>query len=416
MRKRTRFHNLKNPKIRSTWNKINLYNLSRMTGSHLGDRTFFQQKWSAKSATRAYHGEHIREKTWERMFRKQIPSVVSMSHLDLAQDDGTENSAGRGAGKDNMPRDHTTRTPYMSMTYYPIERRLDSAIWRALFASSARQARQFVVHGAVKVNGKIMRHPSYLLNPGDMFSVDPERVLWAIGAPKEDSAAGQATIEGSEESAQEEIEEEEVEQSEPAEATAEGAGDASEAGAPKPKNQLKALQKEVEALEADPPENFSNKRKQEARALLTTIKRTRGKGDKLTQEEVDALTTTLMTLRAKIANPNSRNPTAVSTSEGSGLTPDEEKRLNAALERLRAKQAEHDENPLDPTKPYLTPWRPRPFMAPFAFIPRYLEVNQNVCAAVYLRHPVARPGLAEVPTPFQSDTSQLAFNWYLRRR
>jgi ribosomal protein S4 len=42
----------------------------------------------------------------------------------------------------------------MHMTYFPTERRLDTAVWRALFASSARQARQFVVHGFVKVNGK----------------------------------------------------------------------------------------------------------------------------------------------------------------------------------------------------------------------------------------------------------------------
>lgn len=74
------------------------------------------------------------------------------------------------------------------------------------------------------------------------------------------------------------------------------------------------------------------------------------------------------------------------------------------------------ENPVDETKPYKTPWAPRRFMSPFAFIPRYLEVNQNICAAVYLRHPVARLGSAEVPTPFPSSLSQLAFNWYLRRR
>src|SRR4051812_3439446 len=30
-----------------------------------------------------------------------------------------------------------------------------------------------------------MRHPSYLLNPGDMFQVDMERVLFATGAPKD---------------------------------------------------------------------------------------------------------------------------------------------------------------------------------------------------------------------------------------
>lgn len=73
-------------------------------------------------------------------------------------------------------------------------------------------------------------------------------------------------------------------------------------------------------------------------------------------------------------------------------------------------------NPMDASKPYKTPWEPRPYMSPFAFIPRYLEVNQNICAAVYLRHPVARQGMAEIPSPFPPEVHELAFNWYLRRR
>lgn len=48
-------------------------------------------------------------------------------------------------------------TPYMQMTFAPLERRLDTAVFRALFASSVRQARQFIIHGAVKVNGKKVR-------------------------------------------------------------------------------------------------------------------------------------------------------------------------------------------------------------------------------------------------------------------
>ena len=66
--------------------------------------------------------------------------------------------------------------------------------------------------------------------------------------------------------------------------------------------------------------------------------------------------------------------------------------------------------------PYARPWRPRPFMAAFAYIPRYLEVHPKVCSAVYLRHPVARPGQSEVPTPFPEWVNALAFNYYLRRR
>lgn len=78
-----------------------------------------------------------------------------MDHKYLARHDGSEQAAGRGAGVETEENQRTPpMTPYMQMTYYPTERRLDTAIFRALFASSVRQARQFVVHGLVKVNGK----------------------------------------------------------------------------------------------------------------------------------------------------------------------------------------------------------------------------------------------------------------------
>ena len=140
-----------------TWNKYNLYNLSRLTPTKKGVSTFFQQKWASKSATRAYHGEQIREKQWQRMFTSRLNAVIPMDYKYLAEHDGSELAAGRGSGKDQDPS-HRQRQPqqipYMAMTYAPMERRLDVAIFRALFASSVRQARQFVTHGNAKVNGK----------------------------------------------------------------------------------------------------------------------------------------------------------------------------------------------------------------------------------------------------------------------
>jgi hypothetical protein len=85
--------------------------------------------------------------------------VIPMDYRYLGDHDGSELAAGRGSGKELAPDlsqglRNKKQIPYMSMVYAPIERRLDTAIFRALFASSARQARQFVVHGKVKVNGK----------------------------------------------------------------------------------------------------------------------------------------------------------------------------------------------------------------------------------------------------------------------
>ena len=157
-------------KIRQTWNKYNLYNLSRAETPPTASRTFFQQKWSAKALTRAYHGETIREKHWQKMFRPTIRSVVPMDHrkfADPSEEDGAKYAKGRGSGLEVPPEKKPNpfpKTPYMNMLYAPAERRLDTAIFRAMFASSTRQARQFVVHGNVKVNGKKVIKPQGNLN------------------------------------------------------------------------------------------------------------------------------------------------------------------------------------------------------------------------------------------------------------
>jgi len=40
-----------------------------------------------------------------------------------------------------------------------LERRLDNVVWRAGLASSRSQARQLVLHGHVRINGKKVKHP-----------------------------------------------------------------------------------------------------------------------------------------------------------------------------------------------------------------------------------------------------------------
>ena len=153
--------------------------------------------------TRAYHGENVGEKKWRRLFSRRLFTAIDMPPRYLAQYDGSEQAAGRGSGVEPVPgevapsanmfsdgdrrlfkqlqtdrtrmRDFNYKsaglamprdavgdtianpvrkiTPYMQQLYWPLERRLDTAIFRAMFASSVRQARQFVVHGAVTVNG-----------------------------------------------------------------------------------------------------------------------------------------------------------------------------------------------------------------------------------------------------------------------
>lgn len=143
------------------------------------------------------------------MFSRRLISAVDLPPEYLAANDGSEQAAGRGSGltTDNTTAETYSRvpkvssrvrnlthpaqrrpgfgdanemlsqhfehmTPYMQMTFAPLERRLDTAVFRALFASSVRQARQMVIHGAVNVNGKKVgqsRNRSYLVVRKDTY-------------------------------------------------------------------------------------------------------------------------------------------------------------------------------------------------------------------------------------------------------
>ncbi|CCT64234.1 related to NAM9-mitochondrial ribosomal protein, small subunit [Fusarium fujikuroi] len=527
MRRPTKYYSLTRPKLRQSWNKYNLFNIARAAGREpqVNSRaTFFQQKWAAKSKTRGYHGEHVSEKKWVRLFSRRLQSAVDLPPEYLAANDGAEQAAGRGSGLttsnvtaetySRVPKGSTTvrspshpaqrgrafgnvndmlsehfqnMTPYMQMTFAPLERRLDTAVFRAMFASSVRQARQFIIHGAVKVNGKKMVHPSYALNPGDMFQVEVEKVLYGTGEQK---TAEYTTMESREKEMLDQQEESVrkhglKKQSKVLDAVAKEGEEAESADAKAlGKNARRRVEREVqlhrvknlrttarEILKGD-MRNLSAKQKKDLRLFRDTAQRFLSlpeareldARDLLHQiqaqitklESVDTFRKADSTL-AKAANAEASAEASAEESaepqteksvsklskeereakklqfknnvlekglEGITNKADRDRAMNIlATENLTHEETRRlinilrndSENPIDPSKPYVTPWRPRPFMSAFAFIPRYLEVNPNICAAVYLRHPVARKGMAEVPTPFSYLTNQLAHNWYLGR-
>lgn len=52
-----------------------------------------------------------------------------------------------------------------------LERRLDNMVYRMHFAQSRKSARQLVLHGHVRVNGKKVSIPSYLVREGDEIDI-----------------------------------------------------------------------------------------------------------------------------------------------------------------------------------------------------------------------------------------------------
>jgi small subunit ribosomal protein S4 len=72
-----------------------------------------------------------------------------------------------------------------------LERRLDAVIYRMKFVPTVFAARQFVNHGHIKVNGKRVTIPSYLVKEGDVVEVRERSrelalVLEAAQSPERD--------------------------------------------------------------------------------------------------------------------------------------------------------------------------------------------------------------------------------------
>lgn len=312
-----------------------------------------------------------------------------------------------------------------------------------------------------------MNHASYLLNPGDMFMVDPDCVMLATGAkktpprqpqtsPRRRGVKAAAAAEGEEAEAEAEAEgAEEITTTEGSEESAEAgkaAAEATETPSEDDKQRLakrlKFLSKTARSVLTGSKEDMSARKKRHLRAFIKEAKDVSSAlgtkhGDKaVTSDIVGAVNAMLKEMvlsdpkvadKAAATGAFSAEETAEASAEAAEQNPaapaqpppqqrqrepddDDAFLSDEDAGRLAEIVQEYEDNPVDETKPYLTPWRPRPYMSPFAFIPRYLEVNQNICAAVYLRHPVARRGQAEVPSPFPTPVMQLAFNWYLRRR
>ena len=264
-----------------------------------------------------------------------------------------------------------------------------------------------------------MIYPGYQLNPGDMFQVSPERVLFATGAPKDsrERKTGRKIRKALKAERARAAEDSETAQSKSQNRASEQPTEATPPNST-PKQTLKELLKQAKNYLSTPSHALTARRKQDLRTFQAAVKRALSKRDEgatLTLEgQLEEIVTRMAPEPAAEASTSAEGEAPTMSSpelqaEASKLNPEQMQVLRKALKEAR-------ENPVDPSKPYSTPWRPRAFMSAFAFIPRYLEVNPNVCAAVYIRHPVARPGLAEVPTPFNDEVNSLAHNWYLRRR
>ena len=80
-RKALNLNNLLRGRVRASMNKYNLFNLYKKQLPRFTNKTLYQQKWYGKMNTRGYHGEHLTERRWARMFD---PKLEDVAQLDAA--------------------------------------------------------------------------------------------------------------------------------------------------------------------------------------------------------------------------------------------------------------------------------------------------------------------------------------------
>lgn len=138
--------------VRMSWNKTNLYNMVHQklpSPAEVAGKSLFQQKWLAKRLTRGYHGDRMTEKEWQRLFATARPFLPPSSSLS-----NTAAPVGGGGGSGERGGEKKMSNHPAALLYSQLEQRLDVLLFRCLFAPSVYQAKQMIVHGHVRINGK----------------------------------------------------------------------------------------------------------------------------------------------------------------------------------------------------------------------------------------------------------------------
>ncbi|KAH3679390.1 hypothetical protein WICMUC_001010 [Wickerhamomyces mucosus] len=442
-RKAQLLNSLSRGRVRASWNKYNLYNLYKKGRVNFQGQNLYQQKWTSKQETRAYHGEHLTESRFQSTFSSKLESVA---HLDAS-----------------LRGENSTPTPLPLQTYAILEKRLDFALFRSMFASSVRQARQFILQGSVFVNGINIRQPGFTLQAGDIFNVTPEKVLTALGAPK--PALKQSVKVDSTQIAKwnqfvsralknpkklwEERENSksryEIELSQDKIKEFNKGLETKMLTEQKRFSRHAALKQIIElGITTESPilETFTTKFSKEVSevALKLYQKVTSAPGFNiedlkgLKSEELSNLVSNVLDKDAQSKRSGEEKKLFSDIKQlvsSVQITHQEDLRKAADLKKLDrdAKSIPYDSKWTDslsfhpslkkseileneksakvklpwqqglfgrqnPSKPYFTPWKVRPFIAPFAILPSHIEVSFETCHAVYMRDPVALPVIA----------------------
>ncbi|WRT67385.1 uncharacterized protein IL334_004356 [Kwoniella shivajii] len=323
---------------RMSWAPENLFNLWQRTSaespikrSHDFTRTNstpYQLRFTAKRLLRGYHGDHIGYTKFSRWYMPERLPAIHESSAGSGSGSGSSSDINkwvegreRAGGRTNDDRkikkkEKDSKAPIGTMLFADVERRLDVLIFRSCFAQSVWEARRYVVQGHVKLNGQIVRNPNVMLEPGDLFSVDPS-IIHILQPPS---------------------------------------------ASPSPA--------ETESTE---PETVSEL-------------------DPESAEEVGATASTS-------GDADSSSPTEASSAS---LTPTSTTLPDSPVTSSSSSSSSHFHLPS--------------YAQPHIFVPAYILPSYLTCSAVYVRHPTARPGYSEIPSPYDAGGELMSLGWeYFKR-
>ncbi|WVQ98954.1 hypothetical protein IAU59_006086 [Kwoniella sp. CBS 9459] len=343
---------------RMSWAPENLFNLWQRTASESPikrthdftrtNSTPYQLRFTAKRLIRGYHGDHIGYTKFSRWYMpEKLPAIHESSASGSSSGSGSsgleinkwvegrERAGGRsGDEKRSRRKEKDSKAPIGTMLFADVERRLDVLIFRACFAQSVWEARRYVVQGHVKLNGQQVRNPNVMLEPGDLFSVDPKAiVMLQPPAAAESSSSISAEVD--------------------AESSVSDAGSAAEVA-------------EVNG-EAAP---------EEVGATASAS------GDADSSSPTEA---------------SSASQTPTSTPSPSDIQPS-----SSASPSTLSANGSHFTLPA--------------YASPHIFVPAYILPSYLTCSAVYVRHPTARRGYSEIPSPYDAGGELMSLGWeYFKR-
>ncbi|CCH40758.1 37S ribosomal protein NAM9, mitochondrial [Wickerhamomyces ciferrii] len=465
-------HSLTRGRIRTSWNKHNLFNLYKKSRISFQSKNLYQQKWTAKQETRAYHGEHLTEGRWKHFFSQKLESVAQ---LDAS-----------------LRGEQSADTPVLLQTYAVLEKRLDFALFRAMFASSVRQARQFILHGNVFVNDVKITQPNYQLKAGDVFHVKPEKVLEALGSTKPGlkksidvtkfqiiqwndyvkraKAQPLQVWKEMQQKRKNDLNEEEklatklrIQEINKTNETKMLNAQRSSSNLPETlttilttglsqdqstismdtfkhlysndalKHSLNLYNKLIQFPKLN-LEKLKNQPYQEVKNLMTIIlassKTSKNPIEKKQISEIRQITASVQNSHMEDLRLNFEAGKLDPNSNNLPYDPKWAEKLKYH-EKINFNELKEDEIKLNKSiklpfqsglfgrfenkKKYFTPWKIRPFIAPFAILPAHIEISFETCHAVYMRDPVAYPGYSEVISPFDLSVHERAYMWYVNR-